>query len=85
MVERLAARLHQDGSDVDGWLRLVWRRCDARIVCPRTRLLGISKDVTNAGGKLRKEKPAVGRAGKSLHEKCSELPPVGWPQNTLSS
>jgi cytochrome c-type biogenesis protein CcmH len=23
MVDRLAARLHQDGSDVDGWLRLV--------------------------------------------------------------
>jgi cytochrome c-type biogenesis protein CcmH/NrfG len=23
MVERLAARLHQDGSDVDGWLRLL--------------------------------------------------------------
>jgi cytochrome c-type biogenesis protein CcmH len=23
MVERLAARLHQDGSDVDGWIRLV--------------------------------------------------------------
>ena len=23
MVERLAERLHQDGSDVEGWLRLV--------------------------------------------------------------
>ena len=23
MVERLAARLQQDGSDVDGWIRLV--------------------------------------------------------------
>jgi cytochrome c-type biogenesis protein CcmH len=23
MVERLAARLHQDGSDVEGWIRLV--------------------------------------------------------------
>jgi len=23
MVERLAARLHEDGSDVEGWLRLV--------------------------------------------------------------
>jgi cytochrome c-type biogenesis protein CcmH len=23
MVERLATRLHEDGSDVDGWLRLL--------------------------------------------------------------
>ena len=23
MVERLSARLHQDGSDVEGWVRLV--------------------------------------------------------------
>ena len=23
MVDRLAARLHEDGSDVDGWLRLL--------------------------------------------------------------
>jgi cytochrome c-type biogenesis protein CcmH len=23
MVERLAVRLHQDGSDIDGWLRLL--------------------------------------------------------------
>src|SRR6266536_2698478 len=30
MVERLAARLRQDGSDVDGWVRLVRFRAGAR-------------------------------------------------------
>jgi hypothetical protein len=62
MVGRLAPRLHQDGSDVDGWLPLVWRHCGARIVCRRTRLLEIERR-----GQAPEREAAVGRAGRSLH------------------
>jgi cytochrome c-type biogenesis protein CcmH len=45
MVERLATRLHQDGSDVDGWVKLVR---SYNVLGDQERMRGAIDDAHNA-------------------------------------